>query len=303
MHNNTKKKLKGINHFIQDNYHKWQEAYPDLIGAYPGQKTRNKQSTGRYSIVFMMTEKKKNPETPIPTHYSVSVPGLGKKKVPTDVIETERFVLKGSNLCDRAQRKSFQEVGAVGAFLVKDGNIYACTNTHVVRPEVFRDLNTDFYCPIDKQYQPDVLLYNNDGKQALAYLERAVFDGIDAAICRLDDPGTIGNEIPGIGLPTGIKEIKYGDRGYALRTVGAVSGLQRGVVENIGLTVSSPIPGIDLRNLIVTSMYTDNGDSGSPVFNEACQIVGIVVGGTSSKTYVIPIRDIIIQLGCDDLLF
>ena len=61
MHYKTKIKLDTINRYIQANYKNWVKEYPNIIGAYPGEKFTDDTPTGKYSIVFLVTKKIKDP--------------------------------------------------------------------------------------------------------------------------------------------------------------------------------------------------------------------------------------------------
>ncbi len=300
MHNNTKKKLNSIKKYIQRNYKNWVKEYPNLIGAYPGEKITSGEYTGRYSIVFMVSKKQKKPAKAIPKHFELVVSKKGKKKVPSDVIKSKRIIFRTANLADKIKRKSLNDFGSNGIFLRKGQRIYACTNAHVLLPDMIDAGQTYFFKPINQQIQPTVSISNRQGETFDAYLQEGVFDGIDAAIARMDDPADVGNRLPGFGRPTGIIKIDSSDEGLFVQMAGFVTGASEGNVENAGLTISTPIPGVFLHDLIETSIFSRKGDSGSPVFTNTLKIAGIVLGGfDDAKTYIVPIDQILKFFQCD----
>ena len=83
---------------------------------------------------------------------------------------------------------------------------------------------------------------------------------------------------------------------------GLVSGLPIGTGTPVRVTLSSPIGTAIFNDLIEVSIISQDGDSGSPVLNAALRIVGIVVGGTPSSSYIITIDKILDTFKCDLLL-
>lgn len=302
MHNKTKNKLDTLRKYIQVRYKDWVKEYPNVIGAYPGEKVTNNKHTGRYSIVFLVTKKQKNPPKEIPKYFAVKIPGFGKKNVPTDVIRSKTFKLKSANLADKIKRTSLNSSGTNGIFLIRGQRIFACTNAHVLLPDMIAAGKTHFFKPINEQVQPNVAITNRNGQSHLAHLQEGFFDGIDAAIARMDDPKDVGNMLPGFGRPSGIKIIKSNEEGLSLQMIGQVTGTSKGFVGRIGLTISTPIPDVFLHDLVETTIFSEKGDSGSPVFTSTLRIAGIVVGGVGETTYVLPIDKILEFFRCDLLL-
>ncbi len=302
MHYKTKKKLDIIRTYIQRHYKNWHEEYPNLIGAYPGEKFTEKKATGKYSIVFLVTKKPKNISKEIPKHFIVSIPGEGKKKIPTDVVISEKFKIRSADLCGKIKRPALTEFGTTGVYLTKDQEIFACTNAHVLLPDMINAGNTHFFKPVNQQTQPDVLVTNINGETFDAFLQEGFFTGVDAAIARMSNPADVGNEIPGLGRPSGIKVVGTNELGIPLQMSGLISGPRSGTVKRVGLSIGTSIPGVSLDNLIETSMFSQKGDSGSPVFNAALRIIGILYGGTTTTSLIIPINDILNSFECELLI-
>lgn len=269
------------------------------MGAYPGEKESDGECTGRYSIVFLVSKKLKNPTKKIPKYYVVDLPELGKKRIPTDIVETQKYQLRSANLGDKIKRKNLGEFGTNGMFLVKEGQVFACTNAHVLLPDMISANETHFFKPLSDQTFPDVTLIGSDGTRSNAHLQEGFFNGIDAAIARMDDPNDVENRIPGSGKPAGIKVIQSDDVGMQVQMQGLVSGKSKGKVLKVGLTIPTSIPEVFLHDLVETSIISRKGDSGSPVLNAARRITGIIIGGTATTTLVVPIDKILGKFECD----
>ncbi len=302
MHFKTKKKLNHLRSHIKMNFKKWDKRYPNLVGAFPGEKHVNGRPSGKYSIVFLVSTKQKKPAVMIPPYFNILIPGEGKKKILTDVVKAEKFKLRNANLGDKTKRRNSRQFGAIGAFLAQDGDVFACSNSHVLLADMVRRGESYFFRPINQQQEADVILIDHRGNQFNAFLQEGFFDDIDAAIARVADSSIVGNEIPGLGGPTGALTVQSSDIGLPIQMAGLVSGLRQGEVTRVGITLKSPIGNALFQDLIETSIISRDGDSGSPILNDALRIIGILVGGTLSFSYIIPI-DKILNAFKSDLLF
>jgi hypothetical protein len=291
MHHKTKKKLDYLRNYIKKQYKLWEKKYPNIIGAYPGEKITKNLYTGRYSIVFLVSRKLKYPSREIPKSFIVNFPQEGQMKIPTDVIKTEKIKFRAANLSDRTKRINLQSFGSIGAFLTDGVNIYACTNAHVLLPDMIRAGKTYF--------QPDTILFNSSGQTVNSFLQEGFFDDIDAVISRVEDNSLVGNSIPGFGIPTGTKNILTNEINYPLQMAGSVTGISRGRVLRIGMTLSTPLSNVYLNDIIEASIFSQKGDSGAPVFNDALKIIGIILGGTSTTTYILPINKLLSSFQCN----
>ncbi|KIC95492.1 trypsin-like serine protease [Flavihumibacter solisilvae] len=293
MNSKTKQKLDAIQRHINREFNRWNEKYPNIIGAYPGKKIREGAFTGRYAIVFMVSDKQLDPSVKIPRQIKVRIPGEGSKLIPTDVVKKDRFKLLGANLSDNIERIGSDISGTNGVFLIKGSNVFACSNAHVLNPKMLQNGLTHFVRPKEEQLQPDVRLSNSRGERFNAFLQEAFFGKIDIAVARMDEPGNVDNRIPGFGKPTGIKIISQANRGLKVTMIGGISGKQSGMILNVGVSQPVEDTGFTLQNLIEADFFSDHGDSGSPVFADPLKIIGIVVGGRNGLTYIIPIDKIL----------
>lgn len=296
MHNKTKHKLEIIKNFIQSNYDNWRNEYKTVHGAYVGMKHSKNKKTGKYAIVFLVSSKEEKPTSKIPAFFEVKI-NEKLTKIPSDVVEQESINFHAS-LSDRTKRLVLGDFGTVGVFLLRNGATYLCTNAHVLIPDYIKNGQLHYFKPISQQIQPDVTIFNGAGQNGVAYLEEAIFNGLDAAIARVDNATHITNSIPGYGFPTGMFNVTQANIGYPLTMQGSVSGPRSGYVMRVGITISTPVPGNSLHNLVEVSIFSQRGDSGSPVFNTALKIAGIIIGGTSTSTYIMPITDVLNYFQC-----
>ena len=84
-------------------------------------------------------------------------------------------------------------------------------------------------------------------------------------------------------------------RNYSVEMRGSVSGIKRGKIIDMGVTIRANKYGnkITLKNVIVTNLFSQRGDSGSIVFDVNLKVIGIIVGGDNRYNYVIPITSIL----------
>jgi hypothetical protein len=293
MHINTKKKLLVLNEFISKNYKKWIEKNPSITGVHIGLKYKNKIPVlHRYCIAFLVEKKEIKPKNEIPKHYKVKINGV-KKIIPTDVVEVGVFQLNNIQLGDGIRNLFSNELGTFGLLLIDSNGIYALSNMHVLAPGYYNQNKNHFKINPEDQNQVDVELFNNDLK-SYAFLQEGYFNGIDAAIARIKNISDFQNVFGQYGTPNGIREITYSNY-YQLNVSmrGLASGYKNGYVERIGINMPTKIPGAYLNNLIAANLGSKGGDSGSPVFDNSNNVIGIVVGASNGLTYIIPIIPIL----------
>ena len=134
--------------------------------------------------------------------------------------------------------------------------------------------------------------------------DRGSRDDVIASVFRVnsDKSGTIAllnsnvpvsPEVPGIGKIKGIGSVLPGDR---LRMVGRTSGLTEGKVIQVGASVRINIGSGEVplfKGLIVTTGMSAGGDSGAPVLNDSNELIGMVFGGSTTNTIVLPIKPLL----------
>jgi len=293
MNSKTKQKLEYLSLYVSKRLKNWRKKYKNLVGVYVGNKIRQDSELRYYSIVFQVRKKEEYPVNPIPSRIKVVFPDREIKYIPTDVIEAEIFELRNVLAGDKIKRINSSSFGTVGVFLKRNNRIYACSNMHVLANELIENGKTYFYRPIKHQLNSDVVIGNNDTK-IYAYLERCVFDGIDAGIARIQDINQIKSMIRLYNVEiSGYRVINWANyKNFPVKMSGFLSGRQEGYIKNIEIDRYIDDSDITLKNLIKVDLYSQRGDSGSPVFDNRYRIIGILVGGTAHYSYIIPIVDI-----------
>lgn len=292
MNSNTKSKLEYLSVYVSKRLKTWQKKY-NIVGVYIGNKIRQNSELRYYSIVFQVQNKEECPDNPIPSKIKVVFKNKEIRYVPTDVIEAENFEFRNLLVGDKIKRTNSMSFGTVGVFLRKHNRVYACSNMHVLANELIQHGKNYYYKPIKDQMNPDVVI-GSYGKKIFAYLERCVFNGIDAGIARIQN----GNYIPNIirlynAQISGYRVINWANyKNFPVKMSGFVSGKQEGYISNIEIDRYISNNDITLKNLIKVNLYSQRGDSGSPVFDKQYRVIGIVVGGTPTYSYLVPIVDI-----------
>jgi hypothetical protein len=290
MNRKTARKIDILQTYVRENFTRWvEESGGEIVGAHIGLKKRKRRKLRYYSIVFHVQRKRRPHPNPVPERLEVDISGK-LTRVPTDVISTGGFRLFAIQPGHRAKNDGSNEMGSIGFFLTKNSGTYLCSNMHVLAPAHLTQ--KFFYKPVAQQYQTDIQLFNVQGQQARAFLEKAIFNGLDAAIARLQEPSLFYNYIPETGLPSGQFALNnLNSKDYPLQMYGGKSGMRKGKV--LEIRVNKEVKGVQLFPLIKTNLFSEHGDSGSPVFNANRQIIGIIVGGDNHATYVLPTREIL----------
>ena len=300
----TSKKLNALSDYVNSQAPIWLKQFPNCIGVHLGNKKRKAKELRYYSIVFHVEKKQKEEvlrvDQIIPTHFVIKL-GNEFKKIPTDVIETGKLnLLSGIQPGEGVFSLRLKpNRGTIGLFFENNVNdLYACSNMHVMGQDFLNDNQISFFKPKNQQIQPDIVLFD-DEIQIDAYLEKAIFNGIDVAIARIDDPTKIENSIPENGVPVGIKIINSSNfKNLSIKKFGRISHETKGQITGFSGLIRTDISNVFLNNLIVAEIKTEKGDSGSPVFDDDLNLIGSVVGGfkggaSDKLTLIIPIAKII----------
>jgi S1-C subfamily serine protease len=268
---------------------KWREKYStNIVGVHIGLKHKKNLKTKNYAIIFHVQQKLGIPISKIPSKISIPVE---KQRIylPTDIIETGITKLRNVMMGDKAQSLSNpDEFGSAGLFLTINGDLYVCSNMHVLGPQHIADRS--YSCPPAQQFRTDVIC-SNDSDEVKAFLEKAVFDETDLAVARFQFPNKVTNRIRKLGQPAGFLEDDKISEGMNIQMSGARSGrVVFGKVEAIGVSriVRYDNIRVTISDLIATSLSVLSGDSGSVVVNEFLEVVGILVSSDEQFAYVIP---------------
>jgi len=128
-------------------------------------------------------------------------------------------------------------------------------------------------------------------------------DEVDIALMKADDGFTIESSINGIGIPSLYRELNSKDKIYKTRVkmFGGRTGFSVGHVYDLRVPIRlSYVDGLShrLNNIILIKAFKSDtfslpGDSGSFVFDEYNNLIGILVGGHDNVSYVMPINTIL----------
>lgn len=200
-----------------------------------------------------------------------------------------------------ALQRNTGEWGTIGCLLnANNGDKYICTNMHVLRKN---NKQTEFFRPKEEQNQVDVFLKDiESGASIDAFFERGTMNGTDLAIARIQNNQQINfkNIIVGNGIPTGFLEGNIVDfLNLAINIRGAKS------LENISGRIigQTSFPSENIFNLLQAEIFSQNGDSGSPIFDDSLNLLGILVGGEINNhniSYIIPINQILDFINNDE---
>jgi hypothetical protein len=286
----TKSNIKKVREYCGEMFPKWRKRYSkNIVGVHLGEKKIQSLKTGEYAIVFHVIQKFGVPVRKIPKKILIKIDGE-KIYLPTDVIETGITKLMNVLIGDKAQGlSSLNEFGTIGLFLPLDGiPKYICSNMHVLAPEKVKQKH--YYKSISQQFYTDVLC-SNENESVKAFLEKGEFDKTDLAIARLQFPDRVTNRIKGIGQPTRLLNDNNLVVGMDVKMFGAkTKAVNYGQIEEVGVSriVAYDTFEISVSNLVATSIYVQNGDSGSAIVNDNIEVVGILVSKDEIYSYVIP---------------
>ena len=129
-------------------------------------------------------------------------------------------------------------------------------------------------------------------------LKTSGLNAMDAALALPDQPDWVIPNILEIGVPTGSSEPALGQ---AIRKMGRTTGLTKGVVTQIDVTVDVDYAGRRARfaDQVFAGPISSPGDSGSAVLDMAGRVVGLLFAGSEQVTIFTPIRRILDRFGLD----
>jgi hypothetical protein len=285
--NLSKTKIKRIREYCGEMFPIWRKRYSrNIVGVHLGDKKIDSLKTGEYAIVFHVIQKLGVPVKKIPKKILIRIDDE-KLYIPTDVIETGVTKLMNVLIGDKAQSLlSSGDFGTVGLFLPIDGDPkYICSNMHVLAPQKVKQKH--YYKSPNQQFHTDVLC-SNENHSVKAFLEKGEFDTTDLAVARLQFPDKVSNKIKRIGQPTNFINANIG---MDVKMFGAKSKkVNSGQIVEVGVSriVAYDTFEISVSNLIATSIFVQNGDSGSAVVTDNIEVVGILVSKDEMYSYVIP---------------
>lgn len=291
----TSKKLRIIeDHLMKDITELQAEYSKNVVAVQVNKKVKDGQTLNRYCIVFFVKKKIDNPKRKIPEYLILDLPEMGQLKLKTDVVEVKRFNFLSGEITIGSKTKNIstsRNIGTLGAYLTRNGNIYALSNYHVYGRKYINEGKLHYKRSTNNQSPPDIL-FKKGYKESYGILEEGYIGEIDAAIARIGRTSDFENFIPFHGFPRDIRVVEMPNhRGKPVYVFGAISGKKNsnlsGKVYNYYAELGSI--GVTFKELICINPVTVKGDSGAAVTDLNLNIIGIIVGSDDKYSYVIPI--------------
>lgn len=292
----------------------WLTEYPNVIGYGSATRFRARRSTGQRVIQFRVREKLDLSE--VDQAIPLLLP-FGDLLIPTDVIEGPptgiRWRNPGSHKVPTAcgtsvSRVDDRETGTIGLKVYKyvEDRIVPCALScfHVLFSNCI---------PSDPAADREITLAPGEGaifhtpgtaagvqphRQLCRELHGVLNSVTDAAVAQLLDPDALKETV----APVVFDYEKHEVDGVSLQFTGAASGANtkltwrahQAELINFG-TDDEPIMR-SMRGLIVLDKSAEPGDSGAAVYTRAGEIVGLLIAANTTKSYVIPIQNILNNL-------
>jgi hypothetical protein len=289
----------------------------NVVGVGIGPKVKGGKTTTRRSIRFYVV--RKVPSGSVPSEFALPRQIRG---VPTDVIETGRFVALVVPIAQRRLRPAkggcsvgFQFSGNMAGYvmagtfgaLVGDANgaHFILSNNHVLANENALPIGS----PI---FQPGLLDHGNPASDEIAKLTRFVriqpvpaANSVDAAIARLDAPNlAVATILPQVGRLASPAPVAAAE-GMKVHKHGRTTGYRRGHIVDVSADVTV---GYDFGNarfndqmLIVGDAgraFSAAGDSGSLIVDRSTRrATGLLFAGSPSHTIANHIEPVLTALG------
>ncbi len=140
----------------------------------------------------------------------------------------------------------------------------------------------------------------------LGTVEKVIIDDeVDVALIRIEKPvqDLILNTMPKMGSPNGPRVLKTSDEGKVdVYMHGASTPDSTGVVTSVYSDIKITEGGGEFKMINLITVSRDNkaisksGDSGSVVFDEKNNVLGMLVAGSYSESYIIPINVLLSKL-------
>ena len=122
---------------------------------------------------------------------------------------------------------------------------------------------------------------------------------VDCALCKPDNPDLIIPDIFEIGKISGVEQV---NPGIGVEKSGRTSGLTRGRVSAIGVTLKIQLSESEIgwfSDQVVCDISSQPGDSGSLIVNSNKKAVGLLFAGSEKYTIFSPIENVCDKLGIE----
>lgn len=297
----------------------WREKY-NVLDISLGKKETNGVEAQRTAIVFKPIEKLFSDDTvfePIPKEIAFIASDGKTYLLPTDVQQTggiieAAFEVDLTEKCDAifpkrpgcsVSRLTDDDTGTIGLKVYKNHASYLLSCYHVIcAPEmkqgVFKIEEGDVLEKDATVISPGVKDQGTAADKLAIITEGRLDEYMDCALAKLNDSLDMKTQICKIGVgPVGMLAIGTEHIQPRLKVfmTGRTSGFKNAYVKSpyANTTIQYGTGKKTLSGLIATTPLAQKGDSGAVVFDEDCNVVGIVVARSPSDTYVIPIARIL----------
>jgi hypothetical protein len=307
---------------IEENEAYWKRKY-NVIEISAGKKKINGIQTNINCIVFKPIEKldaKSEEFVSIPEAITYTASDGVTYKIPTDVLPTKSLIkaslkVNKDERCDRIMSKkpgcsvsrlSSNATGTIGLKAFKNGNPYIVSCYHVLcAPELNNGIfEFDLLRPkADTSIISPSLEDNGNNNSVIAKVaEGKLTHYLDCAIAILINDSKVSKEICRFNeAPTKTMVITLAHAGARSKVhmSGRTSEYQSSEItcSYTSADITYEINGRNyvqtINGLICTTSMSDGGDSGAPVVDDDCNLIGIVVASSQSNTYIIPISRIL----------
>jgi len=275
-------------------------ADPNILGYGVGSKVcEGSRDESEISLVFFV--RRKLPKSRL--KYGFAIPGrfqleTVERKVRTDVQVWERFpvahglVGAGASIGDAAGNSGTMTLAVVDN---DSGKPMMLSCSHVIARCGLGAVGDPVESPTNLLSNPSNIV---GSLQRFTVIDpSALNNAVDAALAVPLEDVTLSNGIPGIGRPSGIRDLTSEGDGIVdelrVRRSGAASGLQSGTVRHLHVTTQIDYPqlagdpSVYFTELVQCDALSKAGDSGAVVVDDSQpgKIVGMHIAGDGSNSF------------------
>jgi len=268
---------------------------PNILGFGVGPKISGRESLApEISLVFFV--RRKLPKSRL--RYSVEIPQRFLLRTTGSPVQTDiqvwgnrpvahSTVSAGSSIGDLSGNSGTMTL-AVNESGSGDSLILSCS--HVLARCGNGNVGDEIESPADITSNPGPNVVGT--LRRFTIIDRTSFNNaVDAAVAAPINGVTVSNNIPGIGIPAGIRDLtKEGDTvtgQVQVQRVGVASGFQTGTISNIHVSTRIAYPQLDgdpsvyFTELVQYSAPSEEGDSGAAVVDDSEEhnVVGMHIAG------------------------
>ena len=305
---------------IDQNYGEWKSRF-QILGVGVGKKKIQKESTLINSLVFTVATKLDLHDTvfnEIPHQIKFKSIDGRIYNIPTDVLESGSLIqaLAGPALlcdnltvkrpgCSISRKSGSKTTGTLSIKVFKGAQPYIVSCYHVlcsVELNVgIKEFSFDTSMGDTIVVSPGVL-DSTTGVPIAHVVGGVLSDELDCALAEILDPESVSSllcqrdhEPASILKITDVHEKSH----YSLISIGRTSGIIKGGVQlhstwcDVNYKIGGKLETITMKGMICTDQLSEEGDSGSPVFDENNNLIGIIIAASRTLTYILPIQRIL----------